>query len=246
MNRSVSVVTFERACLAAFAIGFAIVPAVAQAQAYKCSVPATMADPRPDLPSQREPSRVLPIGGYTLAITWAPQYCRDHAREPSARFQCGSGNRFGFTLHGLWPDGVGKQWPQYCKATAIVPRAVIRGALCATPSAQLIQHEWSKHGTCMGTTPVDYFTRSTRMFGGLRYPDMDGLSRRPLTVARFASALAAANPGLPASAIRVTGTKGWLDEVWLCLDKRYRYERCKAGSGGLAGRARLKIWRGSR
>ncbi|MGH6613600.1 ribonuclease T2 family protein [Sphingomonas sp.] len=230
-------------------IGGALIglPVAAQAQAYKCAVPGMVPDPRPDLASAKEPQRVLPIGGYTLAITWAPQYCRDNGREPSARFQCGSGNRFGFTLHGLWPDGLGKTWPQYCTATAIVPRPVIRSTLCSTPSAQLIQHEWAKHGTCMGTTPAAYFGQSTKLFGGLRYPDMDRLSRRPLTVSRFAAALAAANPGLPASAIRVTGKRGgWLDEVWLCLDKRFRYERCKAGSGGLSSRTTLKIWRGSR
>ena len=28
--------------------------------------------------------------------------------------------------------------------------------------------------------------------------------------------------------------KGWLDELWLCLDKKFAYERCKAGTGGLA------------
>ena len=85
------------------------------------------------------------------------------------------------------------------------------------------------------------------MFAGLRFPDMDALSRKPLTVADFAAALAQTNPRVPVSSIRVTATKqGWLDEVWLCLDKAYRYERCQPNSGGLPAGAELKIWRGRR
>ena len=230
--------------LALVALGL---PSAAQAQAYQCAIPGNVPTPRPDLPSADQPKRVLPIGSYTLAITWAPGYCRAHKDDRSARFQCGGGNRFGFTLHGLWPDGVGKDWPQYCAATPIVPRKVIRDTLCSTPSPQLIQHEWAKHGTCMGTTPAAYFRNSTRLFATLRYPDMDGLSRGPLTVGDFSAALSKANPGLPVTSIRVTATKqGWLDEVWLCLDKAFRYERCRPNSGGLPADADLKIWRGRR
>ena len=234
----------RRIVVAALALGL---PSVAHAQAYRCAIPAKIAPPRPDLPSAGQPRRVLPIGGYTLAITWAPEYCRGNARDASARFQCGGGNRFGFTLHGLWPDGIGPDWPQYCTTTALVPRRVIRDTICATPSAQLIQHEWAKHGTCMGTTPAAYFATARRLYGRVRYPDMDGLSRGPLTAGRFANALAAVNPGLPANAIRITATRqGWLDEVWLCLDKAYRYERCRPKSGGLSAEAPLQIWRGRR
>jgi ribonuclease T2 len=233
-----------RAALAALTA--LVLPGIANAQALVCAPPGTPPRPNPDLPTADQPQRVLPIGGYTLAITWAPQYCRNGGFTPSARFQCGSGNRFGFTLHGLWPDGIGKDWPQYCTATDLVPPPVIRGMLCSTPSAQLIQHEWAKHGTCMGTTPAAYFARSSAMYATLRYPDMNALSRRPLTVGQFVAAFAKSNPGIPAGAIRVTAKSGWLDELWLCLDRRFAYERCKPNTGGLPGNARLKIWRGRR
>lgn len=223
-------------------------PAFASAQALSCSVPSSVPRPRPDGPSPRQPKRVLPIGGYTLAITWAPQYCRENARDASARFQCGSGNRFGFTLHGLWPDGEGKDWPQYCAPAAILPAAVIRRNLCATPSAQLLQHEYAKHGTCMGVAPVAYFARARSLYDRLRYPDMDALSRRPrLTAGAFAAAFARANPGLTPDMMRVTANRqGWLDEVWLCRDRQFRAARCPAHQGGLSARAPLKIWRGRR
>lgn len=225
-----------------------LAPGLAEAQSLRCSAPSRIEPPRPDVPSAREPRRLLPIGGYTLALTWGPGYCRDHAREPSARFQCGGGNRFGFTLHGLWPDGVGKEWPQYCAATPLLSRQVIRANLCATPSAQLLQHEWAKHGTCMpGRTPDRYFARSTGLYAALRYPDMDALSRRPLTAGGLARAMAAVNPGLPAEAVRVTtDRRGWLDELWLCLDTRFRYVRCRADSGGVTAETAVQIWRGRR
>ena len=234
----------KRLIIAALAV---LAPGVANAQAYQCAIPRNIPTPRPDLPSASQPKRLMPIGSYTLAISWAPEYCRTKGDDRASRLQCGGGNRFGFTLHGLWPDGVGAEWPQYCTATPIVPRKVIRDTLCSTPSPQLIQHEWAKHGTCMRTTPAAYFRSSTRLFGKLRYPDMNALSRAPLTAGGFARAMAAANPGLPATSIRVTANrKGWLDELWLCLDKSFAYEPCKPNSGGVAAGAPLKIWRGRR
>jgi len=228
------------------AAGLATMPGAAIAQARACAVPAEVARPRPDLPSTSQPVRRLPIGGYTLAITWSPEYCRSHRTDARDAFQCaGTRPKFGFTLHGLWPDGEGKDWPQYCASTALLPDPVVRRNLCATPSPQLLQHEWAKHGTCMTSRPADYFARSTGLYAGLRYPGMAALSRRPLTAAGFARAFAAANPGLQPNMMRVTATrKGWLDEVWLCLSRQFRPQPCPAHQGGLPANAPLRIWRG--
>lgn len=228
------------------ALAATLLPVAAHAQSLQCAVPARVERPRADLASARQPRRIVPTGGYTLAISWSPNYCRDHARDASARFQCGAGNRFGFTLHGLWPDGVGPEWPQYCRATTLLPPRVIRTNLCATPSAQLLQHEWAKHGTCMpGYTPLRYFGRSAALYRRLRYPDMDRLSRGTLTARGLAQAMASENPGLGAGMMRVTADRrGWLDEVWICLDKSFRYRPCPVHQGGLAPTAQLRIWRG--
>ena len=220
-----------------------LVPAAAGAQAYSCAVPAGPQPVHPDLPGPDNPRRLLPIGGYTLAVSWAPEYCHGHARDPSARFQCASGNSFGWTLHGLWPDGVGKEWPQYCKAAARLPPATIRRNLCLTPSAQLLQHEWAKHGTCTGLAPDAYFAKSTGLYHALAWPDMARLSReRASTAGSLAAAVAHANPGITPDMIRVTADRqGWLEEIWFCLDRRMSYTRCRADSGGVDPRTRLKI-----
>lgn len=226
------------------AVAALAVPGVASAQAYRCAIPADLPAPRAEGPTPREPRRVLPIGGYTLALSWSPQYCRGASDGPASRLQCGGGNRFGFTLHGLWPDGRGREWPQYCRAAPVLSPQVIRRNLCATPSVQLLQHEYAKHGTCMGVPPAAYFERAGRLFARLRYPDMEALSRRRgLTTEQFAQALARANPGLTPANFRVTADRqGWLDEVWLCLDTRFAYTRCRAS--GRAARQPLRIWRG--
>lgn len=220
-------------------------PASALAQAAQCSLPAGIARPKPDGPSEKEPRRVLPIGSYTLAISWSPQFCKT-ARGADSRFQCAGKGRFGFVLHGLWPDGHGKDWPQYCRPADLVPRQVLRDNLCTTPSVQLIQHEWAKHGTCMTTKPTLYFNQSRAFYQALRYPDMAALGRREtLTVGQFADAFARANKGLRADMLRVTTTRGgWLNEVWLCMDKAMRFTRCPGHQGGAPTSAALRIARG--
>lgn len=220
----------------------AAVPTMADAQAYRCTVPTIVPRPRPDLPDATQPRRVLPTGGYTLAISWAPQFCYSRRDDAAATFQCGGANRFGFTLHGLWPDGRGRTWPQYCRRTGIIPPAIVRANLCATPSAQLLQHEWAKHGTCMSERPADYFAAARRLYDALRFPDMAALAARPATAGALATAMARANPGLRPDMMRITATPGgWLDEIWLCLDLRRRYVRCPAHQGGLPAEARIRV-----
>ncbi len=221
------------------------VPAVANAASTTCALPNMIEPVRADGPSDKTPVRRLAIASYTLALSWSPQFCRGQGGRQS--FQCTSGNRFGLTLHGLWPDGAGKDWPQYCRPVELLSEAQLRRNLCITPSAQLNQHEYAKHGSCMYVSPAQYFEQSHALYRALNWPDIERLSRRPLTVGQFKDAFARANRGrVPVNAIRVTVTGGrWLDELWLCLDTRYRYRRCAANQdGGVPNGRKLMIWRG--
>lgn len=221
-------------------------PAVTQAQALSCQIPSEIPQPQPDGPDARTPKRLIPTASYTLAISWSPQYCRDNADRPNAGFQCQRPNRFGFVLHGLWPDGPGKVWPQYCRPVGLLSEATIRANLCMTPSVQLLQHEWAKHGSCMSGSADDYFARASRLYKAVRFPDMDALSRRrPLTAGSVAAAIASVNRGMAANMMRLNVTRdGWLEEVWLCLDRNFRNVRCPAHQGGAKPTAAIKIWRG--
>lgn len=208
--------------------------------------PPNLPTPHVELPGN-QPVRVVPITSYTLALIWTPQHCF-HTVGGAESLECNRDTGTRFVLHGLWPDGEGKSWPQWCAAADILPRKVIAAHYWATPSPQLMQHEWAKHGTCMTTKPELYFDLSRTLYSQIRYPDMAALAKRTsLTVGNFANAFAAANRGISADMLRVTTTRGgWLDEVWLCMDKAMDYTRCPTHQGGAANAARLRIKPGPR
>ncbi|WP_420140789.1 ribonuclease T2 family protein [Sphingomonas sp.] len=210
------------------------------AGALACQPPETLPRPRIDGPTQAQPRRALPIGSYTLSLIWTPEQCR-RGDGNAEDIDCRAAR--GFVLHGLWPDGEGRDWPQYCRPAAVLPERTLKAHWCATPSAQLLQHEWAKHGTCMpGYTPDRYFATAGRLLRGLRAPAMVRLARRDhLTVGQFSAAYIAANR-LPAGSVRLNvNQRGWLREVWVCLDTRFRARRCPAHQGGAAPGRRLRI-----
>lgn len=193
-------------------------------------------------PSPREPQRTLPIGGYTLSLIWLPQQCRTRG----AGFACEDRRAAGLVLHGLWPDGKDKDWPQWCKPAPVLPAATIRAHTRATPNPQLLQHEWAKHGTCMaGYTPERYFTLSNGLFDRFNQPRLRAISYRRQTAASVQRAIAASNPGLKPDMMRLNLAKdGWLQEIWLCLDTNFKPRACPSHQGGAKPSERVQIWRG--
>jgi ribonuclease T2 len=189
--------------------------------------------------------RMVPIAGYTLAVSWSPEYCRGN-RDPSSMQCSGNSGRFGFVLHGLWPEAAFGPPPQWC---AMLPRPqpeTIRQSLCQTPVPWLIEHEWAKHGSCMATTPEAYWGIARHVFTRFRWPDADRLSlKRDLTVGDLREGVMLANPGLPREAIGVeVSNSGWLRELRICHNRQYRPMACSRGSYGPADGKPLKIWRG--
>ncbi len=210
-----------------------------QAQANICRIPTQL-----DLPAVRKPvdesSRVVTVRGYTLALSWSPEFCRNRGDA----VQCDPANgRFGFIIHGLWPEGEGREAPLWCPA-APIPRDVVRAQFCAMPSPQLIAHEWAKHGSCATRDPGQYFAASRKLFGAIRFPDMDTLSRQSLTVGDFRRLLVGYNPTFPVEAINVEASDGWLREVRICLNLKLRPEACpRTRSRSARDTAKLRIWR---
>ena len=201
---------------------------VALAQMQGDPPPPNLPPPHLELPG-KQPVRVVPVTSYTLALIWTPQHCF-HSVGGAESFECDRNTGARFVLHGLWPDGEGKSWPQWCGPADILPRKVIAEHYWATPSPQLMQHEWAKHGTCIaGATADSYFDQSNRLFYGLRFPDMRKLAEAPTTESKFAQAFAAANPGMEPDSIRLNLDKqGWLQELWLCLDTSFQSMHCAA------------------
>ena len=221
-------------------------PAASFAEVPACAINGPIAAPVADREAATAERRVVPITGYTLALTWAPEYCRTRTSSARDALECGHGRGRGFVLHGLWPEGRGDQWPQYCRPVSLLPVALIRRNICALPSAQLQQHEWEKHGSCTGSDLVRYFADATRAFSGIRYPDMEAASRHESTAGALSRAIAAANPGMPPDAVRVVpNRRGWLTEVRICLDKAARPIACPASrEARFSGSQAIEIWRG--
>ena len=203
-------------------------PATAGAQTTSCRVPDRLA--MPAAPERAGPSRTVPVQGYLLSLSWSPQFCRGRSAARLEPDQCGQGaGHFGFILHGLWPQGRGNAHPQYCRQAGPVPESVARQNFCAMPSARLQQHQWTKHGACAFARADDYLAAGTGLYEALRFPDMKRLAQdRTLTSGKLAAAFAAANRGIRPDMVQVyTADGGWLREVRICLNKRFRPQPCR-------------------
>ncbi len=217
----------------------------ALAQAWQCRAPKYLPRPALELPEPGQARRTT-VDGYVLALSWSREYCRGREQDPSMRYQCsGEIGDFGFVLHGLWPEAKGPNYPQYCRSVGVLPKKVVADNICMTPSVQLLQHEWAKHGTCMATKPETYFAAAKLLFGAIEFPDMDRLSRGTLNVGGLRQAFAELNAGLPANAVQVkTNDSGWLQEVRICLGKDLKPRRCPSFTQGAPDKAEIKLWRG--
>lgn len=221
-------------------------PAVVRApqQARSCVAPADFPMPRVER-ARPEQVRRTAVTRYTLALSWSPGFCAQHGDDADNIMQCGANAaaRFGFVLHGLWPETDGRDWPQYCAPARSIARETLRAHLCMTPSPQLLQHEWARHGSCMATTPEAYFAEAERQYDRVVMPDMTALSASASSSAGdVRRAFIATNPGLERSMIVVSaGRGGWLDEVRLCLDRRFAWTACPAGNRGASDGTRIRV-----
>lgn len=212
------------------------------AQAYGCRVPARVAVPRiaPDTPPW-----ALPVTGYTLALSWSPAFCRTRQFARSHARQCsGRAGQFGLVVHGLRPES-GRGWPQWCRTAAYPAPADLARNMCITPSPRLLARQWAKHGSCMARRPETYYKITRILWNSLVLPDLDRLSRQPdLTAGDLRAIMAAANPSWSEQSIGLVLDSGWLQEVRLCYDRRFRPASCDKRRFGPADDVPLKIWRG--
>lgn len=218
-------------------------PAPALAQAWQCRVPERIG-PVPEA-RQDGPTRRTAIGGYTLAASWSPEYCR--SRGGASSMQCsGSHGRFGFILHGLWPEARSGPPPQWCAMLPAPSPDVLRPHLCMTPAPGLLAHEWAKHGSCMARTPAQYLRISAILWRSIRWPDADRLSRQQgLTAGDLRRAFVDANPDWREDQVGLFVSRtGWLREMRLCYGRGFLPARCDRRAFGPPDSAPLKIWRG--
>jgi ribonuclease T2 len=208
----------------------------------QCRIPDSVSPVAVTAPPPHEISNTE-VTWFSLAMTWSPEWCRTRMGSATDKLQCNE-NRFGWVLHGLWPNSSSGAHPRYCRLATQVSPSTLRQHLCMTPSAALIQNEWTAHGVCYWSQPEEYFERASVLWNGLVKPDpsvlADGDGR--ISAGALRSAFAAANPGLAQEAIHVgANLDGRLMEVRVCFDKSFAMAACPGITRGAADSAVLAV-----
>ena len=164
---------------------------------------------------------------YVLSLSWSPEYCAGGG-ERNDPAQCGGPRRYGFVLHGLWPQYAGGGWPASCAPVGPVPPAITARMLPIMPSPALIEHEWAKHGSCSGLDADRYFAAAARGYQSVAVPEPykkpAGYLSTSLT--QLTADFTAANPGLEAGSLSALCRKQYLVELRVCLGKDLKPARC--------------------
>ncbi len=102
---------------------------------------------------------------YVMQLSYAPEFCRLNPDKKNTT-EC-TGN-FTLVLHGLWPQWIkprgNQQYPQYCSTeyTNVNVKEILQSVpnweVIAPEYNDLAEHEWIRHGSCSGLSPVNYFT----------------------------------------------------------------------------------------
>ncbi|MFM2060794.1 MAG: hypothetical protein RLZZ507_464 [Cyanobacteriota bacterium] len=156
---------------------------------------------------------------YVLALSWSPDHCaRNGNRDPQ---QCSPGRKYGFVLHGLWPQ-YQKGYPANC-STEKLPSLVKEKFRGLFPNDKLYNHQWVKHGTCTGETPMEYLTLSRQLKYSLVIPSAYKSPEKPFrtTVKDLKTAFISANKQFNTNGIApyCSDSGRFLQEVFFCYSK---------------------------
>ena len=201
--------------------GLALAPAQAQEELW----PATPhVEPQGDVPGR--------FDYYTLVLSWSPTQCRDTERgTDDAQCARDDGVRFGFVLHGLWPQ-YENGYPERCRTRwrPFVSEQVINTLLDVMPSRGLVIHEYREHGTCSGLRPEPYFALARRLFSQITIPKRyrNPLETQLVSPREVMADFLRANPGLRPDMIEITceGLGNQLRDVRICLTRDGRLRSC--------------------
>lgn len=168
-----------------------------------------------------------PFDYYVLALSWSPAYCADEARNPDEEPQCAPRRRYGFVVHGLWPQHE-KGWPEFCGDPGWVQAETLASVDGILPSRRLAVHQWRKHGTCSGLDPEGYFSTLREAWADVKINEIFGRIDRELQVAPkvVEEAFLEANPAYEADGVTVVCRGGLLREVRVCLDRNLDPRAC--------------------
>jgi ribonuclease T2 len=196
-----------------------------------CVRPGDLAPAPVVVPPAGEVVSGVTIAYYLLSLNWTPQWCRTMGVGATAqKMECAAA--FGFTLHGLWPNGVAKPYPRFCRAVGALNASAVIEMYGRTPSPELLQHEWQAHGSCGWSDPRAYFGRAAKLYDRLVMPKIETIAPAALTAGAVRAAFIGRNPWLRADEIYVQTTRSQaLSEVRLCYDLKFDPTACPGGTG---------------
>jgi ribonuclease T2 len=176
---------------------------------------------------------------YLLALSWSPVYCDRH---PEDRQQC-AGKRFGFVLHGLWPQYTNGGYPATCPTPARLTEDARSYARTVFPSEKLIAHEWNRHGTCTGMEAEAYFRIAGDARDAIRLPPQfePGSRTHETTAQAVSKAIREANPRITHSGLAVVCSGPELAEVRICLSKDLQPIPCGSGVRDACRRGTIRV-----
>ena len=196
-----------------------------------CAIPKDVTPVAPEVPPADQVHTDIPTAAHLLALFWSPEACRAGIPESDKKIQCET-NSFGFTVHGLWPNGPDKVHPRYCRPSPSLSVATVKANLCMTPSPWLLQHEWQAHGTCGWDTPEAYFAKERAVRSALNVPDLKPGPEGTMTAGQVRAAFLKRNRGMTAEGLNVRVNKdNRLTEVWVCMDLKFKLAACRGGNG---------------
>ena len=121
---------------------------------------------------------------YVLAASWQPAFCETKPDKVECRTQ--TTERFDashFALHGLWPqprslaycrverpqieDDKAGRWSELPAVALETATAEELNKVMPGTQSHLERHEWTKHGTCYGTTAEEYFSETLALMRAL-------------------------------------------------------------------------------
>ena len=163
---------------------------------------------------------------YLLSLSWSPTFCLTHPENE----QC-SGKGYGFVLHGLWPQYAKGGWPQSCPPLTQLNAEERAKGLTLFPTAKLLEHEWSKHGTCSGLGAMGYLDEADKAVAAVNIPqELQPFSSSYYFEAQeIADLFRKSNPGIPSDGIAVICNGPELSEVRVCMGKDLQFGACGKG-----------------
>jgi len=193
--------------------------------------PSSETSDRHTAPEFAETGSEIPTGSgfdfYVLALSWSPSYCEAEG-EDANRQQCAARRPYAFIVHGLWPQ-YERGFPENCATSEpYVSNERLRTLYDLMPSAGLIRHEWTRHGTCTGLSQDEYFAvlRAARDRTAIPAELGPRDDYRIVDPEAAEQAFIDANDGLSAGGIAVTCDNRYLREVRICMTRELGFRSC--------------------